>query len=47
MCHMSLFSFLFSLDKVVKLVRGGSVINGATQTSFVNIATNIYTAKNL
>ena len=35
MCHMSNVFFLFSfiLDKEVKLVVGGSVINGATLSS--------------
>ena len=34
MCHVSdFFSLLFS-DKVVELVGGGSVINGATLSSF-------------
>ena len=35
--HMSHFcsSFLFSSDKVLKLVGGGSVINGATSSSFI------------
>ena len=36
-CHMSLFYFLFFSDKVVELIGGGSVINGATPSSF-NIA---------
>ena len=44
-CHMSHvtcnFFFLFS-DKVVELIRGGSVINGATPSSFSSMNKNIH-----
>ena len=38
MCHtFSLFFFFSFLDKVVELIGGGSVINGATPSSFMNM----------
>ena len=48
-CHMSrvtchffllllLLSFSFFLDKVLELIGGGSVINGATPSSFLGMA---------
>ena len=47
MCHMSrvmwymyMSYFEFVLEKVVKLVGGGSVINGATSSSYVYISIN-------
>ena len=52
-CHMShLFIFFFFPDKVVELIGGRSVINGATPSSFITqirplytlaVSTNIYT----
>ena len=34
-CHISHFIFLFFLDKVVKFIVGGSVINGAYPVKFI------------
>ena len=43
-CHMSrvTFFFLFFSDQLVKLIGGGSVINGATPSSFVRKKKNIW-----
>ena len=34
-CHLSHYNFFFFLDKVVKLIGGGCVINGAYPVQFV------------
>ena len=38
MYHMSLVTFcIYFVDKLVKVVGGGSVINGATPSSLINV----------